>query len=117
MRDGRMNPSYRCLFPEPPPPGAVPACAEAGILGALTGVMGSLMALEVDSRNRRLRRRAWSAGLLMIDTRTMRFETLNYGWDPTNPLSGEADDPGSRRRWRISRVGIGRSRHLVHTAT
>ena len=45
--DGKPNPTYRCLFPEPPPPGAVPACAEAGILGALTGVLGSMMALEV----------------------------------------------------------------------
>src|ERR1043166_7043070 len=46
-KDGRPNPSYRCLFPEPPPAGAVPACAEAGVLGALTGVLGSMMALEV----------------------------------------------------------------------
>ena len=45
--DGRPNPTYRCLFPEPPPPGTVPACAEAGILGALPGVLGSMMALEV----------------------------------------------------------------------
>src|SRR4029079_1761087 len=46
-RDGRPNPTYRCLFPEPPPPGTVPACSEAGILGALVGVLGSMMALEV----------------------------------------------------------------------
>src|SRR5947207_11190600 len=39
---GIPNPSYRCLFPAPPPDGAVPACAEAGILGALTGVVGSM---------------------------------------------------------------------------
>src|SRR5476651_2152106 len=45
--DGKPNPTYRCLFPEPPPPGTVPACAEAGILGALAGVVGSMMALEV----------------------------------------------------------------------
>src|SRR5262250_1246190 len=44
--DGTPNPTYRCLFPEPPPLGTVPACAEAGILGALTGVVGSMMALE-----------------------------------------------------------------------
>ena len=44
--DGKPNPTYRCLFPEPPPEGTVPACAEAGILGALTGVLGSLAALE-----------------------------------------------------------------------
>jgi adenylyltransferase/sulfurtransferase len=86
--DGKPNPTYRCLFPEPPPPGAVPACAEAGILGALTGVLGSLTALEVI-------REIVGFGeglvgrLLMVDARAMRFETLNYAWDPANPLSGE----------------------------
>lgn len=81
------NPTYRCLFPEPPPPGTVPACAEAGILGALPGVLGSLMALEVV-------REIVGFGegllgkLLMIDARDMRFETLRYEWDSGNPLSG-----------------------------
>ena len=87
--DGRPNPTYRCLFPEPPPPGTVPACAEAGILGAMAGVLGSLAALEVI-------REIVGFGeglvgrLLMIDTRSMRFETLRYAWDPANPLSGKA---------------------------
>jgi molybdopterin-synthase adenylyltransferase len=86
--DGRPNPTYRCLFPEPPPPGTVPACAEAGILGALTGILGSMMALEVI-------REIVGFGeglvgrLVMVDARAMRFETLAYGWDPANPLSGE----------------------------
>jgi molybdopterin/thiamine biosynthesis adenylyltransferase len=85
--DGTPNPTYRCLFPEPPPPGTVPACAEAGILGALPGVLGSLMALEMI-------REIVGFGeglvgrLLMVDARSMRFETLNYAWDPNNPLSG-----------------------------
>jgi molybdopterin/thiamine biosynthesis adenylyltransferase len=76
------------LFPEPPPAGAVPACAEAGILGALPGVLGSMMALEVI-------REIVGFGeglvgrLLMVDARSMRFETLSYAWDPGNPLSGE----------------------------
>lgn len=43
---GPGHPCYRCLFPEPPPPGAVPACSEAGILGAVAGVVGTLMAVE-----------------------------------------------------------------------
>jgi molybdopterin-synthase adenylyltransferase len=86
--DGMPNPTYRCLFPEPPPPGTVPACAEAGILGALAGVIGSLMALEV------LREivgfgEGLLGRLLMVDARSMRFETLDYAWDPGNPLSGE----------------------------
>jgi len=42
-----LSPCYRCLFPAPPPPGTVPACSEAGVLGAAAGVMGSLQALEV----------------------------------------------------------------------
>ena len=85
---GAPNPTYRCLFPEPPPAGSVPACAEAGILGALTGVLGSMMALEVI-------REIVGFGeglvgrLLMVDARSMRFETLTYSWDPANPLSGE----------------------------
>ncbi len=85
---GALNPSYRCLFPEPPPAGSVPACAEAGILGAVAGVLGSMMALEVI-------REIVGFGeglvgrLLMVDARSMRFETLSYSWDPANPLSGE----------------------------
>lgn len=45
--DGSPNPSYRDLFPEPPPAGLVPSCAEAGVVGALTGVIGTLQAMEV----------------------------------------------------------------------
>ncbi|WP_029350046.1 molybdopterin-synthase adenylyltransferase MoeB [Bosea sp. 117] len=87
--DGEPNPTYRCLFPEPPPPGTVPTCAEAGILGALAGVAGSLVALEAI-------RAVVPFGeglvgrLLMIDARAMRFETLTYGWDPDNPLTGKS---------------------------
>jgi adenylyltransferase/sulfurtransferase len=89
--DGRPNPTYRCLFPEAPPAGMVPACAEAGVLGALAGVLGSLMALET------IREIVGGFGdgdeglvgrLLMIDTRAMRFETLRYSWDEENPLNG-----------------------------
>jgi adenylyltransferase/sulfurtransferase len=85
--DGAPNPTYRCLFPDPPPPGAVPTCAEAGVLGALAGVMGSLMAMEVI-------REIVGFGdglvgrLLMVDARGMRFDTVRYGWDAGNPLSG-----------------------------
>ncbi len=85
--DDTPNPTYRCLFPEPPPPGTVPTCAEAGVLGALPGMLGSMMALEVI-------REIVGFGdnlvgrLVMIDVRSMRFETLRYSWDPANPLSG-----------------------------
>jgi molybdopterin/thiamine biosynthesis adenylyltransferase len=87
-KDGTPNPTYRCLFPDAPPPGSIPACAEAGILGALTGVLGSMMALEVIREIV-----GFGTGLVgryvMVDARDMRFETLNYAWDPANPLSGE----------------------------
>ncbi|CAO4147682.1 putative adenylyltransferase/sulfurtransferase MoeZ [Methylorubrum aminovorans] len=84
---GEPNPTYRCLFPSPPPPGSVAPCAEAGVLGALAGVMGSLMAMEV------IRALAGFGEplvgrLLMVDARSMRFETLHYAWDPDNPLNG-----------------------------
>src|SRR5580700_1604856 len=90
---GAPNPTYRCLFPEAPPPGTVPACAEAGVLGALAGVVGSMMALEVI-------REIVGFGeglvgrLVMLDARAMRFETLRYAWDPANPLTG--DEPTIR---------------------
>jgi len=86
---GEFNPTYRCLFPEPPPPGTVPACAEAGVMGALAGILGSMMALEAI-------REIVGFGeglvgrLLMVDARAMRFETLRYARDPLNPLNGDA---------------------------
>jgi molybdopterin-synthase adenylyltransferase len=86
--DGRFNPTYRCLFPEPPPPGTVPACAEAGVMGALAGMLGSMMALEA------IREivgfgESLVGRLVMVDARAMRFETLRYTRDPQNPLNGD----------------------------
>jgi adenylyltransferase/sulfurtransferase len=86
--DGKPNPTYRCLFPEAPPPGTTPTCEEAGVLGALAGVLGSMMALEAI-------REIVGFGeglvgrLVMIDARAMRFETLRYARDPSNPLNGD----------------------------
>lgn len=86
---GSPNPTYRCLFPEPPPAGTVPTCEQAGIIGALAGVAGSLAALEV------IRAIVGFGGglvgkLVMFDAREMRFETLRYNWNPENPLSGKS---------------------------
>jgi adenylyltransferase/sulfurtransferase len=87
--DGSPNPTYRCLFPEPPPDGLLPSCAQAGILGALTGVIGSLQALEVIKEIVGV-----GAGLvgrlLLYDARATRFETIEYRWNPANPLTGLA---------------------------
>lgn len=75
--DGTLNPGYRDLFPSAPPPGVVPACAEAGIVGALTGVIGTLMAMEVIKL-------VTGAGeplvgrLMLYDGLAARFETLKY---------------------------------------
>jgi adenylyltransferase/sulfurtransferase len=91
------NPTYRCLFPEAPPPGSIPTCAEAGVLGALAGMIGSMMALEAireivggfEEGDTGL-----VGKLVMLDARAMRFETLRYAWDEENPLNGAV---GSRQ--------------------
>lgn len=84
---GEKNPTYRCLFPEAPPAGTVPACAEAGVLGALTGMVGAMMALEA------IREivgfgEGLTGRILLIDSRAMRFETVRYQWDSENLLNG-----------------------------
>ncbi len=85
--DGMPNPTYRCLFPEAPPDGLLPTCAQAGILGALTGVLGSLQALEAIKEIV-----GFGEGLvgrlLLYDARATRFETIHYRWNPANPLTG-----------------------------
>ncbi|PZQ11924.1 MAG: adenylyltransferase [Ancylobacter novellus] len=86
--DGTPNPTWRCLFPEPPPPGTVPSCAEAGVLGALAGMMGSMMAIEV-VREIVGFGQGLVGRLLVVDALDMRFETLTYDWDPENPVTGE----------------------------
>jgi molybdopterin/thiamine biosynthesis adenylyltransferase len=76
--NGKRNPRYTDIFPEPPPPGTVPSCAEAGIVGALTGVIGTLQAMEVIKI-------VTGAGtpligsLLLYDALAGRFETIRYG--------------------------------------
>ncbi len=91
--NGQPNPTYRCLFPSPPPPGAIPTCAEAGVLGALAGVMGSLMAMEV-VREIVGFGESLVGRLLMVDARSMRFDAIRYGWDEANPLNGKSRPDG-----------------------
>ena len=86
--DGVPNPTYRCLFPQRPPEGSVPACTQTGVLGALTGVIGSMMALEI-VRELTGFGESLVGRLILMDARAMRFETLRYGWDYKNPLSGK----------------------------
>jgi molybdopterin/thiamine biosynthesis adenylyltransferase len=75
--EGRPNPSYRDLFPSPPPPGLVPSCAEAGILGALTGVVGTLQAMEVIKLVTGIGE-PLVGKLLLYDALAARFETMRY---------------------------------------
>lgn len=87
--DGTPNPTYRCLFPRPPAPGMAPSCEEAGIIGALTGVIGALQAMEAIKEIV-----GFGTGLVgrlvSYDARDARFHEIAYGWDPDNPLNGRA---------------------------
>ena len=79
--DGRKNPGYRDLFPTRPPEGLLPTCAEAGVLGALPGVLGSLQALEVIKLIAGVGE-PLIGKLLLFDARSMRFETIAYARAP-----------------------------------
>jgi molybdopterin-synthase adenylyltransferase len=85
--DGSPNPTYRCLFPEAPPEGLLPTCAVAGILGALTGVIGAMQALEAVKEIVGIGE-GLVGRLLLYDARGARFETIDYAWNPANPLNG-----------------------------
>jgi adenylyltransferase/sulfurtransferase len=84
---GAPYPSYRCLFPEAPPPGTLPSCAEVGVLGAVVGVIGTLQAVEVLKEVLGIGD-SLAGRLLIYDALAARFETLSFAWDPDNPLSG-----------------------------
>jgi molybdopterin/thiamine biosynthesis adenylyltransferase len=84
---GKPRPSYRCLFSEPPPEGTVAPCAEAGILGAVAGVIGTLAAVEVVKELLGIGE-SLVGRLLLYDALAARFSTVAYGWDPENPLNG-----------------------------
>jgi adenylyltransferase/sulfurtransferase len=85
---GARGPCYRCLFPEPPPPGLVPSCAEGGVLGVLPGIIGSLQANEVIKL-------IVGAGdpligrLVLFDALKMRFRELKLHKDPRCPICAE----------------------------
>lgn len=85
--DGTLYPSYRCLFPEAPPPGTVPSCSEAGVLGSVVGVVGTLQATEVIKEITGVGD-SLAGRILLYDAKEPRFETVRVGWDPENPLTG-----------------------------
>ena len=79
---------YRCLFPTPPPPGAVPSCAEAGVLGALPGMVGSIQATETIKLILG-QGEALVGRLLLIDALSMEFRTVRLRRNKQCPLCGE----------------------------
>ena len=79
---------YRCLFPSPPPPGMVPNCAEAGVLGALTGLVGSIQATEALKHFLGIGD-SLSSRLLLIDALSMNFREVKLKRNPNCPLCGD----------------------------
>ena len=79
---------YRCLFPSPPPPGMVPNCAEAGVLGALTGLVGSIQATEALKYFLGIGESLISR-LLLVDALSMTFREVKLKRNPQCPLCGE----------------------------
>ena len=79
---------YRCLFPSPPPPGMVPNCAEAGVLGALTGLVGSIQATEALIYFLGIGE-SLSSRLLLVDALSMTFREVRLKKNPDCPLCGD----------------------------
>jgi adenylyltransferase/sulfurtransferase len=85
--EGPAHPCYRCLYPEPPPEGLVPSCSEAGVLGAVTGVMGTLQATEVLKELLDVGD-TLSGRLLIWDALRTEFRTIRLRRDPNCPSCG-----------------------------
>ena len=85
---GEPLPTYRCLFPEAPPPETVFNCADVGVLGSVVGVIGTLQATEVLKEIVGIGE-GLVGRLLLWDALAARFQEIKYGWDPENPLNGE----------------------------
>ncbi|MCE7934320.1 MAG: molybdopterin-synthase adenylyltransferase MoeB [Chlorobi bacterium CHB2] len=83
----KHGPCYRCLYPEPPPPGSVPSCAEGGVLGVLPGVIGTLQATEVIKVLTGIGK-PLIGRLLLYDALAMGFRELRFARDPDCPLCG-----------------------------
>jgi sulfur-carrier protein adenylyltransferase/sulfurtransferase len=85
---GAKGPCYRCLFPEPPPPGLVPSCAEGGVLGVLPGIIGCLQANEAIKLIVGIGE-PMIGRLLLFDALRMRFRELKLKKDPGCPICSE----------------------------
>jgi adenylyltransferase/sulfurtransferase len=88
QQDGTPYPSYRCLHSDIPPDGMIPSCEEAGIIGALTGVIGSMQAMEVIKEIAEIGD-SLAGRMVMYDALSARFMVAKLSWNPANPLNGE----------------------------
>ncbi|MGF1639514.1 MAG: ThiF family adenylyltransferase [Rhodospirillales bacterium] len=86
--EGEHGPCYRCLFREPPPPGQIPTCAEAGVLGAFCGLIGSLQATEVLKELLGIGE-GLSGQLVICDALSATFRKIRVRRDPGCPLCGD----------------------------
>ena len=87
--DARTGPCYRCLFPEPPPPGSVPSCAEGGVLGVLPGIIATIQGTEAIKLLVGIGR-SLSGRLLIYDALAMEFNEFQLKKDPNCPVCGES---------------------------
>ena len=85
---GKEVPCYRCLYPEPPPPGTVPSCAEGGVFGVLPGIVGCIQATEAIKLITGIGD-PLIGRLLMFDALAMEFQTFKIRWDPECPVCGK----------------------------
>jgi adenylyltransferase/sulfurtransferase len=85
---GQESPCYRCLFPQPPPPGTVPSCAEGGVFGVLPGIVGTIQATEAIKLITGLGE-PLVGRLLILDALTMDFTTVKLRWDADCPVCGK----------------------------
>jgi adenylyltransferase/sulfurtransferase len=86
--DAKRGPCYRCLFPEPPPPGAVPSCAEGGVLGILPGVIAMIQATEAVKLITGIGE-PLIGRFLHYDALAMRFSEFRFAKDPECPVCGK----------------------------
>jgi adenylyltransferase/sulfurtransferase len=82
------GPCYRCLYPEPPPPGLVPSCAEGGVLGVLPGIIGTIQATEAIKLILGIGN-TLAGRLLLLDALSMEFRTMKLRRDPACPVCGD----------------------------
>ena len=87
MADGTPYPTYRCLHAEAPPRELMPACEEAGVLGVLTGILGTMQAMEVIKEILGIGE-SLAGRLLMYDGLAARIFEAKLAWNPDNPLNG-----------------------------